>query len=329
MKKVIQQDHYIDALDYGIKLHLREKRLESPDGLFPEERVVLFVHGATFPSVAGFDLPVSGYSWLEFAARHGFIAYALDIRGYGGSTRPREMDKPPLHNPPVVRAEVAVQDISAAVDHLRSKHGLEKINLVGWSWGTVTTGWYTSVNNDKVNKLVLFAPVYSLDRPEIAGPLEDLLRPGQPNLKIGSYRVVSFQDTVERWDAQIKPADKSAWREDSVLKTFFETSLMTDPAGKDRHPPAFRAPNGVLVDVYYIFTNHPIYDASSLRVPVLIIRGANDLESADPDAKGLFDRLVNSPRKRYVVIGDATHLVNLEKNRDQLFEEVQLFLNNV
>lgn len=326
-REIIQHDHYIDALDFGIKLHLREKRLEHPESI-SADKIVLFVHGATYPSVAGFDLPVPGYSWMDFAARRGFVAYSLDIRGYGGSTRPGEMDMPALDNPPVVRAEEAVRDLLVAVDHLRSKHSVEKVNLVGWSWGTVITGWYTSFNNNKVNRLVLYAPVYSVERSDLATQLEDPSRPGQPNYKIGAYRLVGFKDTVERWDAQIKSAEKTAWREEIVLKTFFETSLKTDPAGKDQHPPVFRAPNGVLIDIYYIFSQKPVYDAHKIKIPVLVIRGADDMESTDPDARGLFDCLVNSPLKRYVVIGDATHIVNLERNRYQLFEEVQLFLGD-
>jgi hypothetical protein len=43
-------------------------------------------------------------------------------------------------------------------------------------------------------------------------------------------------------------------------------------------------------------------------------------------ARALFNRLTASPRKRFVEIGQATHLAMLEKNRMQLYREVQLFL---
>ena len=39
----------------------------------------------------------------------------------------------------------------------------------------------------------------------------------------------------------------------------------------------------------------------------------------------LFPLLVNAPSKRLVVIGEGTHVVQAEKNRMQLFREVQLF----
>jgi hypothetical protein len=46
-----------------------------------------------------------------------------------------------------------------------------------------------------------------------------------------------------------------------------------------------------------------------------------------PDAQELFRRLPNRIEKRLVQIGEGTHLVMLEKNRIQLFEEVQFFLD--
>src|SRR5947207_447906 len=79
-------------------------------------RIVLFVHGATFPSEAGFDLDLPGGSWMDYAASRGFDAYLVDVRGYGRSTRPAVMEQPPLDNPPFADHRDAVRDISAAVD---------------------------------------------------------------------------------------------------------------------------------------------------------------------------------------------------------------------
>jgi len=43
-------------------------------------------------------------------------------------------------------------------------------------------------------------------------------------------------------------------------------------------------------------------------------------------AQTLFTLLVNAPYKRSVTIGEGTHFVFWEKSRRQLFDEVQLFL---
>ncbi len=44
-------------------------------------------------------------------------------------------------------------------------------------------------------------------------------------------------------------------------------------------------------------------------------------------SQALFPLLKNAPAKRYVEIGEGTHTVIMEKNRMQLFREVQLFLD--
>ena len=44
-------------------------------------------------------------------------------------------------------------------------------------------------------------------------------------------------------------------------------------------------------------------------------------------AQTLFPLLVNAPSKRLVVIGEGTQVIATEKNRIQLFREVQLFFD--
>ena len=44
-------------------------------------------------------------------------------------------------------------------------------------------------------------------------------------------------------------------------------------------------------------------------------------------SRTLLPLLVNAPEKLYIVIGEGTHFVMLEKNRMELFREVQTFLD--
>jgi alpha-beta hydrolase superfamily lysophospholipase len=44
-------------------------------------------------------------------------------------------------------------------------------------------------------------------------------------------------------------------------------------------------------------------------------------------AQEVFAKLKKTPYKRLVMIGEGTHSVVMEKNRLQLFREVQLFLD--
>ncbi|MCE2452839.1 MAG: alpha/beta hydrolase, partial [Nitrospinae bacterium] len=65
--KLFRKDHLIDSHDDGIKLHLREKK---PRGMKKSEaaNTMLMVHGQSTPAPVAFDLPLPGYSWMDFAA---------------------------------------------------------------------------------------------------------------------------------------------------------------------------------------------------------------------------------------------------------------------
>ena len=86
-QKIVTETFMIPAADPGVQLHVRNKRIEGRDS-FPSERIVLFVHGATYPSETGFDIDLPGGSWAELVARKGYDVYLVDVRGYGRSTRP-------------------------------------------------------------------------------------------------------------------------------------------------------------------------------------------------------------------------------------------------
>src|SRR6266851_141587 len=155
--QLVMEEFVVPAADPGISLYVRNKH---PQGVsnFSGEKILLYVHGATYPSETAFDLRLNGLSWMDYIAQHGYDVYLVDLRGYGKSTRPPEMDKPAADNEPLVRTETAVKDVGAAVDFILKRRGVSKINLLGWSWGTSIMGWYTVQNNDKVNRLVLYAP---------------------------------------------------------------------------------------------------------------------------------------------------------------------------
>src|SRR5215469_4132635 len=163
-QRVVAETFMIPAVDPGIQLHVRNRRLEGRDS-FPGERVVLFVHGATYPSETVFDIDLPGDSWAEHVARKGYDVYLVDVRGYGRSTRPVAMDAPPAENPPFATTVDAVKDVGAAVDFILKRRGISKLNLVGWSWGTAIMAGYTMNNNERVNKLVLYAPLWHLKAP--------------------------------------------------------------------------------------------------------------------------------------------------------------------
>src|SRR3954453_18016742 len=146
--KIVKTDSHIDALDPGIKLFVREKKVEGTKAT--DENPVLFVHGATFPSTPDFDLQFKDYSWADRLASQGYVVYMFDKRNYGFSTREKAMDEPPAATTPLSRSYLAIRDIAAVVDHIRAKNKIARVTLIGWSWGAMTAGYYSSLYPEKV-----------------------------------------------------------------------------------------------------------------------------------------------------------------------------------
>lgn len=58
------------------------------------DKVVLFIHGAGTPAEVSFDVNYEDYSWMAYLAKAGFDVFAMDMTGYGRSTRPDAMNDP-------------------------------------------------------------------------------------------------------------------------------------------------------------------------------------------------------------------------------------------
>jgi hypothetical protein len=57
--KMIMQEFMVPTADPGIQLYVRNKRPEGTEKFGPE-KILLFVHGATYPSETAFDLSLNG-----------------------------------------------------------------------------------------------------------------------------------------------------------------------------------------------------------------------------------------------------------------------------
>src|SRR6476620_699658 len=75
------------------QVYVRE-RVVSRNLLRGASGVVLFVHGAGTPGEVAFDVPYGDYSWMAYLANAGFDAFAMDMTGYGRSTKPSPMEDP-------------------------------------------------------------------------------------------------------------------------------------------------------------------------------------------------------------------------------------------
>jgi pimeloyl-ACP methyl ester carboxylesterase len=326
--RIVQSDTQIDATDPGIKLFIREKMSEG-NARFTDDNVVLFLHGATAPSTCDFDLSYEDYSWADWMVKRGYVVFMGDYRNYGYSSREKAMDEPPAKNLPVTRSYLALRDIQAMVDHIKTRHGLKKVTLIGWSWGAMMAGYYASLYSDNVSKLVLYAPLYNFNDHTNLGPgsaLQNKRKPAEFNFALGAYRLASEAANTARWNGEIPVDNKEAYRDPAVPAEFWKECMATDPTSNTRSPPSLRAPNGVLEDSFYQATGRPLWNATNIYAPTLVIGGNYDTWSFIEDREGLMRELVHAPLKKNVLIQDATHFVLFEKKRLEFFEEVLKFL---
>jgi pimeloyl-ACP methyl ester carboxylesterase len=300
----------------GIHIYVRNTRPADLTSFRPE-RTLLFVHGATYPSDTMFDLKIDGESWMDFIARHGYDVYSMDVRGYGRSTRPPEMDRPARDSSPVVTTDDGVRDFGAVIDHIRERRGIPRVILMGWSWGTVIAGAFAAANPDKVERLVMYAPLW-LRR--IPGGL-------RVDSQMGAYRTVTFEAAKQRWLNGVAPSRQQDLIPPGVLEAWWNANMEADPVGAKLAPPAVRAPNGLLVDAFkYWEADTRYYDPSAITAPTLLVVGDWDVDTPAYMAQAILTRL-GSPQKRLVIIGEGTHHLMLERNRRQMFREIQVFLD--
>ena len=314
--KVVMEEMTVPS-EPGIEIYVRNKRPADLSAFRPE-RTVLFVHGATYPAHTSFDLKLDGMSWMDYIAARGYDVYLLDLRGYGRSTRPKEMDEAPEANPPIVRGTAAVKDISAVVDFILARHGIARLNLLGWSWGTTLMATYTTQKPGKVERLVLYAPAWIRTTPSLSRP------PGP----LGAYRAVSREQAKTRWLTGVPEDKKATLIPPGWFDAWADATFATDPVGAKMNPPVIRAPNGVQQDGDEFFAaGRPYYDPAKITTPTLLVHAEWDRDTPAYMAQTLFPLLVNAPGKRYVQLPEGTHTIMMEKNRLMLFEAVQAFLD--
>lgn len=315
---LVTEEFMLPAGDPGIELFVRNKRPESLTAFTPA-RTLLFVHGATYPAHTAFDLPLGGLSWMDYIASRGFDVWCMDIRGYGRSTRPPEMARPPEANPPIVRGDTAVADISAVAAFIRAHRSVPRIVHMGWSWGATLMGRFAADNPGAVERLVLFASPWLREgaSPAATGA----------GATLGAWRSVTQAQARERWLNGVPEAKRAGLIPPGWFEHWAGVTWATDPEGLRRNPSVLRAPNGVLLDNReYAQAGRPYWDPAKVTAPTLLVVAEWDRDTPPSMATAIFPLLTNSPGKRLVMLGEGTHTILMERNRGLLFQTVQGFL---
>jgi pimeloyl-ACP methyl ester carboxylesterase len=276
---------------------------------------VLMLTGATQPAMVPFDLPYEDYSWMTYLANAGFDVFAMDLQGYGLSTRPAVMDDPcnaalsaqSLLIPPLAAAGVCPpefanltpynnlltwsysewDEIDSVVNYILAARHRESLSLIGWSQGGPRAGGYASKHPEKVDRLFLYAPAYN--RLDPTSPTGAFPRTGSP---ISVNTVAAF---YARWNGMAKCPDEF----DPAIRTappgaasgagLTATLLQFDPlaATWGTQPlwrsPAFNLPpssfdpesNTTVAGRAYGWNSAA---AAKIHMPTLLIRGDNDTQ---------------------------------------------------
>ena len=314
--KLVTEEAMVASPQPGIKIYVRNKRPANQKH-FDAAHTLVFVHGATYPASTAFDLELNGMSWMDYMARRGFDVYLLDLPGYGRSTRPASMDQPADAGQPVETTAQAVQDYAAVVDWVLARQHLTKLDVMGWSWGTTIAGGFAAAQPEKVNRLVLYAPVWlSHDAP-----------PTGDAAKLGAYRMVTADMAKERWYKGVPEDQRANLIPPGWFDKWQQATWATDPKAASANPPALRAPNGVTQDIRsYYMSGKATYDPGKITAPTLMVQAQWDQDTPPYMSQALFPLLTGAPWKQYDLIGEGTHTVLMEKNRLQLFNAVQNFL---
>ena len=298
-----------------VSLFVRERRGASSGP------AVLLVHGRSAAAIPSFDLEYRDYSWMVHLADAGFDVFALDLQGYGRSSKPTVMDDPcntaadnqakylvpnPLPAPCPPRYPHSFgsfatdwDEIDTVVEFIRSLHGDRalKVNLVGWSRGGMRVIGYAALRPDKVEKVVVLAPTRF--PPAASAPTYPI-------------NMTDRRDSFIDWDRQMDSRNCPQQVDRSIRQALWNSTMALDKLGSRwgpsgvRRSPAFSAA-GWTPDL-----------PGRVRVPTLVIRGALDKQAPERATRALYDAL-GGP-KAYVTVNCGSHELVYEKQHTKLLQ---------
>ena len=284
VKGIVGKEHYV--LSNHLKVYLWEKYHKDFAKTFKQtNKIVLLVHGGTWTGRPDFDLQIRDYSLMDFLAKNGYDVWAIDIHGYGKSEK-TDKDWSDTAS--------AANDIGAAVDYIAKQNSVEKISILGWSWGTQTTGLYTMKHPEKVDKLILYAMGWKGLEKHRAMPLPK-----------DQYRINN--------EAAARSDFIAGQYEEDVVAKYVTEALAAAP----------KSPNGVFVD---FISKMPILQPEQIKVPTLIIYPEKDFLATKDEALEFFGRL-GTTYKSYVFLPEGGHAILLEKNYKKFQSVVLGFLD--
>jgi pimeloyl-ACP methyl ester carboxylesterase len=329
--RLLRLDHYVQVRSavpaiagQNAQIYLREvvEAATVLRGGPAQDRVALFIHGAGTAAEVAFDVPYRDYSWMAYLAHAGFDVFAMDVTGYGRSTRPAAMNDPcnltraqqaayvpaliptlcdPSYPHQMTTLASDWQDIDAVVNHVRALRHVDKLNLLAWSLGGPRSAGYAAQHADKVLRLVLLAPAYN--RAAAADP------PAQVPANGAAMNTQSRDEFIANWDRQV---GCPAQYEPAALDSVWSEMLLSDPVGATWGNGVRRAPQVTT----WGWTAAVV---SKTQIPTLMISGAHD-KQVNPDRVRELYADLGSPKKVFLDLACSSHNAMWEKNYLLLFK---------
>lgn len=257
----------------GIRLHL--DKIEAKGAADPEKNILL-IHGVTYSSHE-FDVNFRDYSLARCLARSGYSVWRLDIAGFGQSEEVKDGFMPD--------SDYAAADIGAAVRKIVKLTGRQKIDVLGWSWGTITTGRYAARHPGHIRKLVLYAPIITgIGEAEVTEP----------------FHHNTWEHAAD--DFQKRPDGTIDYDivEPEVVEIFCSSCWRYD---------ADQSPNGGRRDVC-VGDSHILIDLGRIKTPTLVICGDKDPYLNYDHVDRCLDKLPEG--SAYEKIPGASHVAYIE-----------------
>jgi len=302
-----------------VQLYVRERVKPATvlRGMPRDDRVVLFVHGAGTPAEVAFDVPYSDYSWMAYLAAADFDVFAMDMTGYGRSTRPSVMQETcnlsaeqqtalgrasckATHPSQLTTIASDWDDIDAVIAYIREIRDVPSVSLIGWSLGGPRAAGYASRNPDKVAKLVLLAPAYNREFGQ---------QPPTPNPAAGAaFNAQSQAEFMANWDRQLGCANQY---EPAVADAVWGAMLQSDPVGAAWGPGVRRAPNTTV----WGFGKAAV---ERMQTPTLMVAAIHDKQVQPERVRDYFADL-GAEQKVLLDLGCSSHAAMWETNHLLLF----------
>ncbi|MBQ8093998.1 MAG: alpha/beta hydrolase [Clostridia bacterium] len=263
----------------GIALHL-----ECSDNGNMEENILL-IHGSAYSSHE-FDIQYQDYSLVSRLEREGYTVWRLDIAGYGQSGQVQDGFMPDT--------AYAAEDINAAVEKIVKISRKDKIDVLGWSWGTMTAGTFAAVHPEHLRKLVLYAPILTgLGKQEIKEPFAH------------NTWDSAAEDFQRNEDGTFDPGAT-----DPVLIELFCSSCW--------HYDGDSSPNGWTKDAF-VDEDSLLIDLSSIPVPVLLLYGDKDPYMSRELLDSCLEKLPDGSKVQ--MIEGGSHIMMYEKACYRAFQD--------